>query len=197
MWLKQRAGIPTASEFDALISPLGKVRTGQGPLTYVHRKCAEALLKAPVVDFSTFAVEQGALIESEAIPFAKLEYDLPIKRVGFITTDDGRIGCSPDGLIGDDCGIEIKCPQLPTHIEYLLAGALPPEHVAQVQGSMLVTGFSHWRFLSYSRKLPPLMLDVPRDEKFQASLKEALDRFLEMFDAAMNRIKSLKSATPA
>ena len=56
-------------------------------------------------------LEQGMIVEEEARPWYALEYDKLVKQVGFITTEDGRFGCSPDGLIeGEECGLEIKSP---------------------------------------------------------------------------------------
>jgi hypothetical protein len=193
-WLTLRLGIPTASEFDAIISPLWKQRTGEGVKTYLCRKIVEKVCRHIDEDFGgSFSMEQGHILEHEARPWFEFAHDLKIEKVGFCTTDDGRIGCSPDGLIGEDGGIEIKCPLPHTHLKYLMAGTLPPEYAAQVHGSMYVTGRSWWRFLSYSRQFPPLLLRVERDEKVQQAIGEALDAFLKDFDAQMERLSQLSN----
>lgn len=191
-WFQARAGVVTASEMDALISPTGKVRTGDGVRTYLHRKLAERVLNGPILTGAGFAADQGSMLEGEAIPLLRFEHEWPIERVGFITSDDGRIGCSPDGLIGDDCGCEIKCPELPTAIEYLLANEVPPKYYAQVQGSLLVTDRPRWRFVSYNRQLPLLVVEVERDEAFIGSLRLAIAAFLAEYDEAWARIGKLK-----
>ncbi len=193
-WLELRLGIPTASEFDAIISPLWKVREGEGPKTYLYRKIVEKVCRHIDEDQgSSFAMEQGSIIEHEAVPWFEFQYDTQIQRVGFCTTDDGRIGCSPDGLIGEDGGLEIKCPLPHTHLKYLMAGTLPADYAAQVHGSMLVTGRPWWKFCSYNRKFPALVLHVERDEAIQAALKTALDGFLANFDAQLERLAKLKA----
>lgn len=192
-WLALRLGKPTASEFDALISPLWEIRKGEGPKTYLYNKLTERLLGRPLDDGNSFAMEQGSILESEAIPFYEFSNDVRVTRVGFCTTDDGRIGCSPDGLIGEDGGIEVKCPKPETHLKYLMQGGVPKEYRAQVYGSMLVTGRKWWKFMSYSRQFPALVVHVERDEEIMATMQEALDGFLTAFDIGMERIAALKA----
>lgn len=193
-WLAARLGRPTASEFDSLVTPLWKVREGSGVETYLYHKLAEHLTQTPQDDASAWAMEQGSILETQAIPWYEFTFDVPIKRVGFCTTDDGKIGCSPDGLIGEDGGIELKCPQPPAHLKYLTEGILPPKYAAQVHGSMLVTGRPWWIFMSYSRQFPKFILKVNRDEKIQSALRSAIDGFLERFDIALKIIDSVRSA---
>jgi hypothetical protein len=134
-------------------------------------------------------MEQGNILEERARPLLAAELDREIKEVGFITTDDGRIGCSPDGMM-TDAGCEIKCSQPPQQVAWLIDGVLPPEHAAQVHGGMYVTGLPVWYFFAYS-SLPRLLIRVERDDKIQAVLKEALGSFLEKFDAGWKRLCEL------
>jgi hypothetical protein len=196
-WHKLRNGIPTASEFDQLVTPEFKLRTGQMPQTYLCQKLAEHLTGYVGDDGQSFAMNQGSLLESEAVPFYELMFDVEVRRIGFVTDDAMRIGCSPDGLIGEDSGLEIKCPRPDTHIRYLLDGVLPSQYAPQVHGSMFVTGRSSWVFMSYCRKLPPLVVTVERDDAIQAALKSALNGFLARFDAALEKIERLSKVDRA
>lgn len=192
-WLELRLGIPTASEFDALITPLWKVKTGEGPQTYLCKKIVEKVCRHIDEDFGGgFAMEQGSILEHEAVPWYEFQYDTKIQRVGFCTTDDGRAGCSPDGLIGVDGGIEIKCPLPHTHLKYLMAGTLPADHAAQVHGGMYVTGRKFWKFVSYHRKFPALVLHVERNEAIQAAIGAALNGFHAAFDKQLAQLAKLK-----
>src|SRR5882757_11245793 len=112
-WAAARLGVVTASEIDALVSPTWKIRTGQGVDTYLYRKLAEKVMGYAGDGGGTFAMDQGNIIEKIAIPYYAFTYNVDVKTVGFCLSDDGRIGCSPDGLIGDFSGIEIKSPQPP------------------------------------------------------------------------------------
>ncbi len=194
-WAIARAGLPTASEFDNLVSPTGKVREGAMPTTYLHRLLAEWWVGGPIVQLNIFDAEQGRVLEEEALPWYSLEHDVAVQRVGLITDDEGTCGCSPDGLLGGE-GIEIKCPTVAVHIGYLLKGELPPEYIHQVQGSMFVTGFRTWKFLSYRRRLPKLLLTVDRDDDYQDSLTVALSQFNERLDAAKDRLIELNGGPP-
>jgi hypothetical protein len=195
-WLQYRCGIPTASEFDNLVSPTGEIRKGQMPKTYLCTKLAEWWTNTPVGDALTFDMDQGKILEEEARPFFTLETGLPVDVVSFCTTDDGRVGCSPDGLVGDESGVEIKCPRPDTHCRYLFDGVLPSQYVAQVQGSMFVTGRQQWWFVSYNRRFPALLLTIERDEEYHAKLSQALQRFLAEMDAGKQRLMQLNGGPP-
>ena len=203
-WTKLHFGIPTASGLDNLLTPEFELRKGELPKTYVYKKVAEKLQGRPLIDLnaSSFMLEQGMIIEEEARPWYALEYDKKVKQVGFITTDDGRFGCSPDGLIAStstsptlpcdyDCGLEIKSPAAHTHVKYLVNGALPKEYACQVMGSMFVTGFKKWIFVSYRRGFPALVLEIYRDEKAMSAIASAIDSFHSDFDRAMERISNI------
>ncbi len=213
-WTKLHFGIPTASGLDNLLTPEFELRKGELPKTYVYKKVAEKLQGRPLIDLgaSSFMLEQGMIVEEEARPWYALEYDKRVKQVGFITTDDGKFGCSPDGLIESagngkyitdvsghavindrvyDCGLEIKSPAAHTHVKYLVNGVLPKEYAAQVYGSMFVTGFKRWIFVSYRRGFPALVLEIHRDEKAMSMIRAAINQFHGEFDRAMERISNI------
>lgn len=196
-WMIARSGVVTASELDSLISPLWKARTGDGVNTYLARKLAEQWLGGPLPSVrGVFDMDQGKILEEEAKPFYTLTTGEEIQTVAFITDDAGRIGCSPDGLIGDDGGVEIKCPRVETHIGYLLDGELPKEYAAQVHGSMYVTGRPWWKFMSYRRNFPPLILTIERDEEIIGKIHDAVESFLERLEKSMNRLIELNGDLP-
>lgn len=183
-WLALHVGIPTASGFDNLLTSKFELRDGEMPRTYLYKKLAEAWRGQPLVELNNFSVEQGLIVEDEARPFFALETGLKVRQVGFISTDDGTCGCSPDGLIGDDSGLEIKSPSAHVHCKYVLEGKLPKEYAAQVYGSMFVTGRPKWVFMSYRRKFPPLILEIQRDDAIMAKIGKAIDWFhKELADA--------------
>ena len=205
-WLQARAGIVTASEMDNLITPTGKVAAGKAVETYLYRKLAEKWIGGPLpTTYSGGGLEQGHLKETDAIPWYELTYNRNIAPIGFVTTDDGRVGCSPDGMFAHDGaegaildgdGIEVKCPDLHTHIGYLLGGELPSAYMPQVQASMLVTGAPGWTFLSYCPKLPPLILVIERNEGVFETMCKALDAFCERLDAGYARLVELNKGEP-
>jgi hypothetical protein len=196
-WSQARLGVVTASEGDALISPLWTIRKGEGVETYVCRKLCEKFLGWAPDTGGTWEMDQGNLIETIALPWFAFTHDVEPRRVGFCLSDDGRTGCSPDALIGDDCGLELKAPQPPTHLKYLLRDEVPPEYRAQVHFSMFVTGRPKWIFCSFSRQLPALVVHVQRDEGVQAAIHEAVAGFYAKFDPAYAKLCAARDAENA
>lgn len=189
-WTEARLGKVTASEFKNLITPGFKARTGEMPHSYLCLKLREKLC-GPRPAFTTYVTEQGSLREEDAIPWYALEYDCDVKRIGFVEHEDGRCGCSPDGIINDgQSGLEIKCAQPETHIKYCLAGELPDDYAPQVHFSLYVTGYDRWTFLSYCpvvKERPGLVVTVARDETKIKAIEETLAAFYAKFDAALQQ----------
>jgi len=190
-WLEARAGIPTASEADALISPTWKIRTGQGVETYVAKKLAEHWIQGPLPAWHGNEAEIGQVLEERAKPWYELTYGITLQEVGFITTDDGFAGCSPDAMVNDNCGLEIKCPAMHTHVGYLLDGILPTEYEVQVHFSMFVTGVKNWQFMSYNSQLPKLVLPIKRDDDKCKIIATALELFREKFNSGLKLLEEL------
>ena len=192
-WALARAGVVTASEVDALVTPRFEPRTGEGVKTYLYRKAAERIMGPPVEGpgGGTYAMDQGNVLEKIAIPWYEFRYGVTVNRVGFCLSDDGKTGCSPDGLVGDLRGLEIKCPTPPTHCRYLLEQRVPPEYLPQIHMSMLVTGRTEWTFVSYSPYLPALVVTLLRDDAIQTVLRETLSKFTAQVDEAETRIRAM------
>lgn len=192
-WLVARAGLVTASEIDALVSPTFEVRKGLGVNTYLAQKVAEKWLSGPIPGHMDLTMELGHILENEAIPAYEFDYNQKIQKVGLITDDASRYGCSPDGLIGEDGGIEIKCPEPKAHVKYLLENKLPVDYMTQVHFSLYVTGRKWWRFMSYRRGFPTLLLTIERDEKIAEVFKTALNAFLPKLENEFERLVEMNS----
>ena len=193
-WARLHIGIPTASALGNLVTPEFKIREGEMWRTYLYTKVAEAWREEPLMEISSFSVEQGEILECEALSFFALETNQAVREVGFITTDDGGFGCSPDGLLEGEHGLEIKCPSAHVHVKYLLDGKLPKDYAPQVYGSMYATGFPQWTFMSYRRNFPPLILTIKRDEEIMDKIREALAKFGSDFDDAMRKVAQFQEA---
>lgn len=174
-WFAARLGKPTASEFDKIITAGGKPSTQADGL--MHKLLAELITGKPAVFTESDWMKRGKEFEAEARDFLAFQLDIEIRQVGFVTTDCGSFGCSPDGLYAEG-GCELKCPSPAVHVSYLLAGKLPADYVPQVQGSMLVTGAPWWDFVSYHPDMPPLILRIERDETYLEALADYMAKFL-------------------
>ena len=189
-WWMARAGTPSASNFDRIITPkTGKLSAQAMP--YICELIAERVMGGPpegVEAYTSRAMQYGVDTEPEARAYYELESGVKVQQVGFIFDDSGRFGCSPDGLVGDDGGLELKCPMAKTHVAYLLAGELPTEYRCQVHSSLLVTGRKWWDFMSYCIGFSPFIIRVVPDA-FTAAMATALAEFLDMYDACWKQIE--------
>ena len=126
-------------------------------------------------------MERGRLLEDEAVRSYCFEKECEVETVGFITTDDGMIGCSPDRVIaGWKRGLEIKCPSPQVHVGYMMRRTVDKDYWPQVQGQMLVGGFEGVDIQSYYPGLPSVIIPVERDEKYIALLEDALRDFVSL-----------------
>lgn len=175
-WLEARKGIPTASRFSEIITPK-KGDLSSSADGYIAELIAEQLGEEPAFTGNQWT-ERGQVLEPEARNWYEFHYALPVEQVGLILRDDRLVAASPDGLIGDNCGIEIKCPAPKTHIKWLIAGGLPDDHKAQVHGNMLLSEKTQWIFVSYCPGLTPLVVDV-RWDVFTDKLANSLDVFID------------------
>lgn len=180
-WLDARLGKPSASQFHKLITTAGKPSASAEK--YIYTMVAERILGVSEPVYVNEWMERGNELEPEARSMYELLSDVDVQEVGFILDDSGEFGCSPDGLVGEDGGIEIKCPTPQNHIEWTVKGVCPSKHFAQVQGCLYITGRKWWDFMSYHPQMNPFIVRVERDDEFIAKLAAQIT-------AAVEEIKS-------
>ena len=167
-WFQLHCGIPSASEFDRIITPGGKLCKAERSTDYRNRKLAEWITGEVVYDQQYESLHMALGKENE--PFAAKAFTLQtgrkVREVGFITSDDGLVGASPDRLIEGGGMLEIKSPAMSTHIGYLLDPAtLIADYRVQVHAEAWISETDEAWIMSYHPKLPPLILRVPLDTK--------------------------------
>ena len=188
-WIAARLGIPTASAAKKIIQPV-KLKPSSAQDDYLNVLVAEWALGRPLDEQTSEFMLRGTAMESEAVAWYELTHDVEVQRVGFCTSDGGTYGCSPDGLVGDTGGLEIKCPAANTHIGHLL-DPLNIEYKAQVQFSMLVTGRAWWDRVSYHPDLPKSLTRFERDEVFCQALANCLRDFNVRLEEAKYRLRQM------
>ena len=182
-WFRARLGIPTASRFKDIYTSTGKAASGAD--NYMLSLLAERVAGKPLESFESEWMRRGTELEPEARAYYELNRDTEVQQTGFITNNDGTVGCSPDGM-----GLEIKCPAPHTHMKYLLAGKCPAEYVPQVQGTMWICEYDHWDFMSYHPDLPPLIIRVNRDEKYISGLEAEIAKFLDKMESKIQLLEA-------
>jgi hypothetical protein len=179
-WHAARCGIPTASNFDKLVTSTGAPsKQAQG---YLYALAAERITGRAVELQPSAAMEEGSRREEESRMVYSMIREVEVVQVGFCVDDSGRWGCSPDGLVGSEGLAEFKNPLGKTAVEYLVGGKLPTEYLLQVQGQLLVTCREWCDFVSYFPGLPTLVVRVPRDPALILALEKALDGFCKELD---------------
>jgi putative phage-type endonuclease len=177
-WKLARCGLPTASNFDKLICADGK--PSKQRIKYMYQIAGERIIGKPEESYKNEAMDRGNEMEAEARQLYELITGNTVEQVGLCLAEGKSIyAASPDGLVGDDGLLEIKCPILSTHVGYLLEGKLPSEYFQQTQGQLLVTGRKWLDFLSYYPAMKPLLIRVTPDKEFQKALQKELDLFCE------------------
>ena len=200
-WFAARLGKPTASRFDDLITPEGKPRKGQTPASYRNQLVVERLTRNPYGTMLTHAMQRGTELEPRARAWYELERDTKVVQVGWCYDEDaggtlGRWGCSPDGLVGEDGLIEIKCPNTATHIDSLLGSKIDEKYVVQMQWQMACRPERKWNdWVSYDPRMPEKMRlfvkRILRDPARIAELEGLVIDFLAELDQKLSALKKL------
>lgn len=174
--------MPTASCFDKILTPK-TLKPSASSFGYKCEKLAEWLGPDGT---SSQVMERGTNKEPQARNWYAWEYNVDVREVGFITNDAGTAGCSPDGLIGDDGGLEAKAPLAKTHAGYVLRpSALVDAYRLQVQGALWVCERKWWDIISWHPSMPKVVQRVERDEPLIEKLAVAVEAFAVELDAAL------------
>lgn len=177
-WFQLRLGKVTASHFSTAIS------NGSGRKTYMMKLLAERMTGIPHENYSAKWMDEGSELEPEAREYYKKVKGVEVEQIGFV--DIGDVGSSPDGFVGDEGMIEIKCPFPSTHLGYILKDTFPSEHKAQVQGQLWVCNRKWADFVSYDPRVsnrPMFVIRVKRDEKYINELNAKVSVFVEELKA--------------
>ena len=190
-WYEARLGVPTASCFAFVMRMKGRAADGSSKqrAEYMRKLAGEIFQREPMENYVSAKMQRGIEWEGEARDYYAFAEAVVPTRVGFVMR--GRVGCSPDSLIGEDGGLEIKIADPHIQIERLDKKVVPPEHVAQLQGNLFVTGREWWDYLSYSRRLPPLCVRVYPDPDYLDDLRILLDQFVAELDDMVARLQAL------
>ena len=189
-WEAHRLGRPTGSQLNRVVTVAKCVPSTQ-QFNYACRLVAEALgetLNNP----GSKEMQLGLALEDNARAAYEFETGNEVTQVAFIHNALGTWGFSPDGLVGDDGGVEIKVPSLHTHIGYILGNELPSEYRAQVWAPMLM-GFEWWDFFSYSRydSVPHFRVRVKADDPEFVKWRAAMDEHLPTFTGWVNDVRKI------
>ncbi len=158
---------------------------------YMTRLAAERLTGLVQPSFHNKAMDDGINTEAGAVEYYEELHDVVIKKVGFIEKDEW-VGASPDGLVGNDGLIEIKCPYTTTHITNILNNKAPSEYLPQIQMQLWVSERKWCDFISYDIRLsvnPMVCIRVHRDEDYITKLADGVKLFISELQDMIVKIK--------
>jgi putative phage-type endonuclease len=194
-WFAIRCGKVTASRIADIIA-----RTKSGPsasrANYAAQIIAERLTNTVAESFSNAAMEWGTAMEPEARTAYEFLHNAAVTEIGFVEHPTiEHAGASPDGLVGKDGLVEIKCPNTATHIETLIGKTVPGKYVTQMQWQMACTGRQWCDFVSYDPRLPESMRlfvqRVPRNDLTISDLESEVTGFLFEVASAVSQLNRL------
>jgi hypothetical protein len=187
-WHRARLGVATASRFKDIITP-AKGDKSASYKGYMYELIAEKLTKGKEDFFKSEWMERGNEIEPLARASYEFIHEVEVKQVGIMLNDEGTIGASPDGLIGDDGGLEIKCPKPSTVVKYMLDGGLPLEYKPQVMGSLWISGREWWDFLAFHPSMDFYQIRVYRDEDYIKKMNQHITDFVNELQNNYEKLK--------
>lgn len=187
-WHQARVGIPTASEFATVLAKGRDGGASKTRRTYLHKLAGEIITGQPADNFSNAHMERGHAMEPDARALYEFMADVDTSRVGFIR--NGRKGCSPDSLIGDDGMREIKTKLPHLMVECIVADKFPPEHKAQCQGALWIAEREWIDLAVYWPGFPLFAKRAHRDEEYIKALADAVEQFNEELDAVVERVRA-------
>lgn len=184
-WLLLRLGKFTASDAQAIAS------NGKGLETLVFEKAAEILTGKLKEEYTNDDMERGKALEEQARNEYELETGVVVKRIGFIEKSE-RVGCSPDGLIGEDGLQEIKCKNDANFARYMFDRIIDPAHIWQMQMQLLISERQYCDYVVFNPNFPKsvIVTKVVRDEAAIEKLRIGLEEAQEKLDNVLAKIKS-------
>lgn len=198
-WFAARLGKATGSRIAEIVA---KTKSGDSASrgNYMAQLVIERLTNKQEESYSNDFMDWGNLQE----PFARAAYEAAtnvlVDEVGMITHPRIEMsGASPDGLVGDDGLVEIKCPKTATHIETLLSKTVPGKYNIQMQWQMACTDRSWCDFVSFDPRMPDglqmFLKRVPRDDALIKTLEDEVIKFLKEVDSKLEQLTNqLKEA---
>lgn len=198
-WWAARTGCVTASR---IADVMARTKNGWGAPRghYLNKLVAERITGQPTKQRAVMSLEQRLEMEPEARVAYEFYSDNEVTEVGFIEHPTiPHAGASPDGLIGADGGLEIKCCDTTTHIETLRSGAVDPDYMKQIQFGMACTDRMWWDFVSFDPLMPEelklFVKRVLRDDAQIAAIESAVIEFLSEVETKVQEVNALMTGT--
>jgi putative phage-type endonuclease len=194
-WFAKRLGLVTASR---IADVMAKVKTGTAASRsgYMTQLVTERLTRQPTEGYQSAAMEWGIEQEGAARAAYEARTGVLVDEVDFVRHPILEAGASPDGLVGEDGCIEIKCPNTATMLEYIEDRSVPRKYLLQIQWQLACTGRNWCDFVAYDPRLPEhlqlLVIRVPRDEEVIEQIAAEVGRFVTELRDRVEHLRELR-----
>jgi len=194
-WFAKRLGLVTASR---IADVMAKVKTGTAASRsgYMTQLVTERLTRQPTEGYQSAAMEWGIEQEGAARAAYEARTGVLVDEVDFVRHPTLEAGASPDGLVGEDGCIEIKCPNTATMLEYIEDRSVPRKYLLQIQWQLACTGRNWCDFVAYDPRLPEhlqlLVIRVPRDEDVIEQIAAEVGRFVTELRDRVEHLRELR-----
>lgn len=200
-WRALRCGKVTASR---IVDIMAKTKSGPSAsrMNYLAELVAERLTGTPADNFQSSEMRRGNEVEPDARTAYEFRANCDVLQIAFVPHPSiADAGASPDGLVGADGLVEIKCPNTATHIESLIAREAPTKYIKQMQFQMACTGRKWCDFISYDPRMPDhmqlLIVRVKRDEILIAEMEREIRAFLKEVEDKVTALRGIYDAREA
>ena len=195
-WYAVRLGKVTGSQVSAVLAK----RDSATRANYLSELVVERLTGQQAEFFMNDAMQHGIDTEPQARMAYEAHKGVLVDEIGFVNhAVISNFGCSPDGLVGLDGLIEIKCPNSKTHIDTVLSKKAPTKYIPQMMAQMACTGRKWCDFVSFDQRLPEdlqlFVVRVDRDDQYIANLEKEVSAFLAEVDETLIKLKGVKDGS--
>jgi len=193
-WFAVRLGKVTASRV-ADVAAKTKSGWGASRANYMAELIAERLTGVPAEHYTNSAMQHGIDTEPQARAAYEFFTDAEVSEIGLVVHSEiADSAASPDGLVGADGLVEIKCPNIATHIETLLSETIPDKYIVQMQWQMACTGRKWCDLVSFDPRLPQkfclFVKRIHRDDKRIAEIGDLVRQFLKELDEKLSALET-------
>ena len=187
-WFEIRKGKMTASHASEVAA------NGAGLRTYILKLMSEYYSSAETEQITNKDIERGIELEPQARMAFEFATGLEVEEEGFCEYNE-YVGCSPDGLIGGDRLIEIKCPSDKVYLELLMSEKVDPKYYAQMQFQMLVTRRTSCFYVAYNPNFEKdlFIKEIERDEVMIGKIKDGIEAGITMIKEIKEKIENGKN----
>jgi putative phage-type endonuclease len=194
-WFAKRLGLVTASRIADVMAKV-KAGTAASRSGYMAQLVTERLTGQPTEGYQSAAMEWGIEQEGAARAAYEARTGVLVDEVDFVRHPILEAGASPDGLVGEDGCIEIKCPNTATMLEYIEDRSVPRKYLLQMQWQLACTGRNWCDFVAYDPRLPEhlqlLVIRVPRDEEVIEQIAAEVGRFVTELRDRVEHLRELR-----